>query len=222
MPEIEENYALQEYHYRYDLMSLTNFLKKMLWISLGITVISLISDFMQMDLLSAGSFSQAKAETNDSRQQIIGIMNLAAFVVTGITFLKWIYRANSNCHGFNAQGMQFSPGWAIGYYFIPFLNLYRPYRAMKEIWKVSDNPADWQNSSGHALLVWWWALWLIAGSLGQASFRMSMKAETISSLQAATIMSIASGIVDIPLFIVAGSLVSAIFRKQEDLVRRKV
>lgn len=219
--DIEKSPGGIDFHYSKDPTSLTKFLKIMLWISLGISIISLLSDFMQMNLLSSGTFSQAEAETNDSRQQIIGILYLVAFVVTGIAFLKWIHRANSNCHGFGAQGMQFTPGWSIGYYFIPFINLYKPYRAMKEIWKVSTNPINWQNEKGSPLLGWWWALWLISNFLGQASFRLSMRADTISLMQASTMVSIISGVIDIPLYIVAVSLISTIFAKQEKLVAHK-
>jgi hypothetical protein len=222
MSEMEINHSVKEYHYSKDPSSLTKFLKTMLWVSLGISIISLLSDFMQMNLLSSGTFSQAAAESNDSRQQIMGILYLVAFIVTGISFLKWIHLANSNCHGFGAQGMEFTPGWSIGYYFIPFINLYKPYRAMKEIWKVSTNPANWQNERGSSLLGWWWALWLISNFLGQAAFRMSMRADTISSLQASTTISIISRIIDIPLYIVAVSLISTIFTKQERLVKKYV
>jgi hypothetical protein len=222
MSETEMNSIGQEYQYTIEPTSLTKFLKTMLWISLGISVLSLLSDFMQMNLLSSGTFSQSAAEANDSRQQVIGILFLVAYIVTGIAFLKWIHRANKNCHGFGAQGMEFTPDWSIGYYFIPFINLYKPYRAMKEIWKVSTNPTNWQNENGSALLGWWWALWLISGFLGQASFRMSMRADTISSLQASTTVSILSGIMDIPLYIVAVSLITTIYTKQEKLVKKNV
>ncbi len=211
----------QKYLYSKDPTSLTKFLKTMLWISLGISIISLLSDFMQMNLLSR-SFSQAEAVSNDSRQQIMGFLYLSAFVITGIAFLKWIHRANLNCNGFGVQGMKFTPGWSIGYYFIPILSLYRPYQAMKEIWKVSTNPVDWQNETGSPLLGWWWAMWLIAGILGQASFRMAMRADTISSLKASTIVSIISGIINIPLYIIAVTLVSAVYARQENLVRKHV
>ncbi|MEA2031569.1 MAG: DUF4328 domain-containing protein [Patescibacteria group bacterium] len=217
--EIEGASEERVYRYVTDPTSLTKFLKSMLWISLGISVLSLLSDFMQMNLLSSGTFSKAAAEANDSRQQIMGILYLVAFIVTGISFLKWIHRANSNCHGFGAQGMEFTPGWSIGYYFIPFINLYKPYRAMKEIWKVSTNPTNWQNENGSALLGWWWALWLTSNFLGQAVFRLSMRADSISSLQASTTVSIISEIIDIPLYIVAVSLISSVFTKQDNLVR---
>jgi len=218
MTETDMTSGIQEYHYRNDPTSLTKFLKTILWVSLGLGLLSLLLDFMQMSLLSAGSFSRAAAEAHDSRQQFVGILCLFAFIITGFTFLKWIHRANSNCHGFGTQGMKFTPGWSIGYYFIPIINLYKPYQAMKEIWKVSTNPANWQNETGGAVLRWWWALWLISGFLGQAAFRMSLQADTISALQASTTVSIASGIINIPLYIVAVSLISAIFAKQEQLV----
>ncbi len=113
--------------------------------------------------------------------------------------------------------MKFSPGWSVGYYFIPILHLFRPYQAMKETWKISKNPADWQSQAGSALLRWWWALWLIAEFLGKFSFRMSMRADTVSSLKDATVMSIISEIIRIPLCIVAVSLVSAVYTMQERL-----
>jgi len=222
MPEIESNIAGQGYRYSNDPTSLTNFLKIMLWISLGVSVLSMLSDFMEMTLLSAGSVSQAEAESNDIRQLLIGLLYLATFIVTYITFLKWTYRANSNCHGFGAQGMRFSPGWSIGCYFIPILNIYRPYQAMKEIWRVSKNPRNWQKERGSALLGWWFGLWLISVFVGWLSFRMSMKADTVSYAKLSTTVSIISGVIDIPLCIVTVSLVSAIFLNQERLVRKSV
>ena len=93
---------------------------------------------------------------------------------------------------------------------------------MKEIWKVSTNPINWQNENGSALLGWWWALWLLSGFLGQASFRMSMRADTISSLEASTTVCIISELIDIPLYIVAVSLITAIYTKQEKLVKKMV
>jgi hypothetical protein len=220
--DISEASVPPSYAFLKDPTSLTKFLRTMLWIYLGIIIVSLLSDFMQMNLLSSASFSQAEAKANDLRQRIIGLIHLAIFIVTGIAFLKWIHRANSNSHGFGARNMKFSPGWSVGYYFIPFLNLYRPYQAMKEIWKVSKNPADWQNESGDPLLGWWWALWIISNILGQISFRISMAANTLNSLKESTVMSIVSAVVDIPLCIVGVSLVSAIFRQQKRLTEMNV
>ena len=49
-----------------------------------------------------------------------------------------------------------------------------------------------------------------------------MSADTVDSLQASTTVSILSGILDIPLLLVALSLVATIYRNQERLVRTDV
>lgn len=206
--------------YTKDPRTLTSFLVVMLWVSLGFEIVAILSDFGQMSLLN-GEFTEAEAAANDSRQNLIGLGFLGVFIVTGIAFLKWIYRANLNCRGFGAENMKFTPGWSIGYYFIPFLNLVRPYQSMKEIWQVSHNPGNWKSQSGSALLGWWWALWLIYGFIGQMVFRLSMNADSIEDLQASTGLSIFSSIINIPLCLVAINLVKTISSKQESIVNNR-
>ncbi|MDW8262007.1 MAG: DUF4328 domain-containing protein, partial [Phycisphaerales bacterium] len=92
---------------------------------------------------------------------MIWINDLVFCIMTWIAFLMWTYRANINCRAFGAAEMRFSPGWSIGYHFIPALNLVRPYLAMKEIWQASTNPSNWKQQPGSALLRWWWALWIL-------------------------------------------------------------
>ncbi len=190
-----------------DSTTLTRFLKAMLWILVGTTVLSLASDMLQLQFLNSGRLNMIEAEANDTRQRVVGIVHLLAYAVTGVAFLRWIHRASLNVRGFGAQNLQFTPGWSIGYYFIPFLNLVRPYRAMKEICQASKNPDEWSSQSVPPTLGWWWALFLISGFLGQTSFRLSMQANSISTLSTSTTVSIVSGIVDIPLCFVALTLV---------------
>lgn len=215
-----DNILSEEYHYTRDPSFITNFLKTMLFISLLVSFVSIISDIMQMNLLNSYFYSRSQAEANDSRQQIIALISIGIFIITGISFLMWIYRANINCHSFTDQAMEFTSGWSVGWYFIPFANLYKPYKVMKEIWNISENPVEWKNKSGSGLLVSWWALWLLAGFLGQLSFRLSLNANTISSLKSVTVVSIISGIFDIPLDIVCIILISLVIAKQNRLVKK--
>lgn len=203
-----------------DPTTLTVFVKTMLWVHLGLAIVSMLSDFAQLSLARGGIITPEAAESNDTRQQMIAIVFLAAYIATAIGFLKWIRRANINSRAFGATGMEFTPGWSIGYYFIPFINLVRPYQAMKEIWKVSADPVEWKNQKGSALLGWWWTLWLLSGFLGQMSFRLSTRVDSPSSLETATIASIASAMVDIPLCVVAVTLISTIYRRQKALVEQ--
>jgi len=222
MPDIEKNLGRQEFRYSKDPTSLTKGLKTMLWILSGIDFISLLSGFAQLYLLRFGTFSQPEAEANHTLQLIVGFLGSVTYVVTIITFMRWVYRANLNCHGFGAQGMRFTPGWLVAYYFIPIVSVYKPYQGMKEIWKVSANPNNWQNEKGSPLLAWWWALWLISSYFDWRSFWLSIQANTINSLQTSTMLNVISYVIEIPLCIVTILLVSKIFTKQEALVRRNL
>jgi Domain of unknown function (DUF4328) len=58
--------------------------------------------------------------------------------------------------------MAFSPGWAVGFYFIPVVALWKPFLAMKEIWSASEAPGDRARNSPRVLKIpWllasWWA-----------------------------------------------------------------
>jgi hypothetical protein len=201
-------------------VGLTTALKVMLGISTGLAVIALGSNWMQSQLLGTSLFSMDEANANDARQGIIAIFQILCYVITAIVFGMWIYRANRNVRGFGAQGLEFTPGWAVGWYFIPFLNLIRPYQAMREIWQASSNPHRWASESGSPLLNVWWVLWLTSNILGQVVFRMSMQAKEISELQALTMVALLSDVVDISLGIVAITLVSRVLEMQLRVVDR--
>ena len=79
-----------------------------------------------------------------------------ALIAAGVAFLMWTYRASQNLVAMGVQ-LRYSSGWAVGCWFIPIISLFRPYQAMKEIWKRS-HPNRYDPD---ALLVdVWWALWL--------------------------------------------------------------
>jgi len=198
---------------------LTRFVKGMLLVSFCVALLSIWSDWLELELLKS-QYTEVEAEENDNRQSMIALLSFAVFIVTGVAFLKWIYRANLNSRGFGAEGMAFTPGWAVGYYFVPIMSLYRPYQAMKEIWQVSSDPVRWKSESGSPLLGCWWALWLAAAALGQIGFRLSMNAKTIETLRAATHASIIAAIVDLMLCLIAWAMVSAIAARQAGLVER--
>jgi len=205
--------------YTKDAASLTRFVTTMLWILAGITVVSVGSDVLQLQLLNSGSLDVAAAEANDARQSAIGIVYLIAYLVTAVAFLTWIHRANRNARGFGAEHLRFTPGWAVGWYFVPFMNLVRPYQAMKEIWQASRNPEDWSTQAIPPILGWWWALFLISGFLAQITLRLSVRADTVEALRTSTMVSITAGLVDIPLCIVALTLITNIFQMQTEFLR---
>ena len=63
---------------------------------------------------------------------------------------------------------------------------------------------------------WWWFLWLLGGVLGQASFRLSLRAETIPQLITANVVTDVADVFSIASGFVALALVSRIAGMQRE------
>lgn len=86
---------------------------------------------------------------------------LVVTLVTGVLVLTWTHRASYNVRALGATGLKFTPGWSVGWYFIPIANLWKPLQAMTETWRASVNPREWRRQAGSALLWCWWSFWIL-------------------------------------------------------------
>jgi hypothetical protein len=204
-------------------MTIAKLLKTLLYISIALAVVAIGSGLLELQLLQdfeAGNYTASRiaaaAEANDLRQRIVGIGRIAILLITVIVFSRWIYVVHANKWNLDASGMRFTPGWAVGSFFIPFINLYQPYQAMKEVWLVSSNPLQWQQQRRSAILPWWWFFWLVNGVLGQASLRMSLSAKTLPAFIAANVMNEFAHCISIVAWCLALALVGKITRMQLD------
>ncbi|HEV2764302.1 MAG TPA: DUF4328 domain-containing protein, partial [Pyrinomonadaceae bacterium] len=173
---------------------------------------------------AAGDYpSDAEATWNDLRELGVGLSQFSVYLLTVVLFCVWIYRAYKNLPalGNARQSLQFSPGWAVGYFFIPFVNLVMPYRATKEIWQKStpvepdEDPALAYLKDPPALLPAWWAAWLFSNFANNLLFRFSLDAETPETLLTLTKLSLAVGVLNIAAAVLAVLVVKAIDERQE-------
>lgn len=204
----------------------------LLAISMAVDLIAIVSSFFQASLLSNAAaglgITIADATANDSREQLIAIIQLLVLVATAVCFLMWIHRAHKNLPALGAGNLEYSPGWAVGGFFVPFLNIVRPFQVMREIWKASDPevelsiPHSWQYVATSPLIGFWWAAWLISNLLGQLVFRLSGENNSIDDLLALTYLAIASDVVGIIAAVFAILLVRNIDGRQERKFQRLV
>jgi hypothetical protein len=203
--------------------NLTKWVKYFLYIQIVIATISMLSGYMEYDLLSdyqngvytSQELAVADGEASDIRQQIIGIIYLINFIISGFLILKWIHRANFNSHQLGAENMEFTAGWSIGYFFIPIMTLFKPYQAMKEIWQTSHNPKEWNMIEVSKLLPAWWTVWLINNFLGQIIFRTASDAEGVEPLMRLNLITQASNLLDIILAILTFLVIVKIHEQQK-------
>lgn len=135
---------------------------------------------------------QERFATIEGVMTAVGFSGLACVIVFG----TWIVRAGKNGWlfaevsrmrmrpGFSVRQafLNDTPGWAVGWYFIPIANLWKPFAAMRDIVATS--------TSGQALpsflLPMWWALWIVSLfaerfslALGEGNFEFSLGAEAV-------------------------------------------
>jgi hypothetical protein len=209
-------------HYSYQFLldpaGLTKFLQRLLWISVLIACVALVDDIAEFLQVQVGQISPDQVASNDPVQGFIGLLQSGLGILTGIIFLKWIYRSYKNIQGFGAQGLRFSPGWAVGYYFIPILSLIRPVQVMNEIWRASDDPRDWPKRPGSWLIASWWTLFLVYTGITQISLELAIQASTNDQWTLAAVLAILGDFFSIPLSLAALRLVTEIYRRQRTLV----
>jgi Domain of unknown function (DUF4328) len=167
--------------------SLTRVLQVLLAALIALSVAAFLSNLAEYQLLQS-TYTEADAAANDTRQGIIGGLYLVVFVATIIVFGRWIYRANGNARALGASGMEFTPGWSVGWYFIPVACLWKPFQAMREIWNASKNPMQWQSEPTDHILRWWWFGWITRHILGQVHLRVTLAAHDLAALSAASVI----------------------------------
>lgn len=128
---------------------------------------------------------------------VSGTAMIACMVIVGM----WIYRISANAHSISDE-MTISPGWAVGWYFVPIMNLFRPFQAMKEAWMASHYRGNWQSEPAPGLLVWWWTLWLATSVLGNISLQLNLRSPDGTAPSAALVIDVIVAILDVPLCLV--------------------
>ncbi|MEX2457967.1 MAG: DUF4328 domain-containing protein [Actinomycetota bacterium] len=143
-----------------------------------------VSTFFEVALLGridrGASVSAAEALSSDRRQQVLGALSILVLIGAAGAWLTLQHRAQTNLHGMGMVGLQFTPGWAVGWWFVPLANLVMPFQTVRELRKASDPEADryrWRLIKTPRLLGWWWAAWLIGNIGGSFGVRFGADAE---------------------------------------------
>lgn len=185
-----------------------------------IQLISIYSTVLQINLLHRiqnFNFTMDEARANDQRQTLIVVINLIAFIICAVLFIMWFRRAYNNLNLSRRTTTYFEEAWASGGWFVPFLNLGRPYSIMKEIWdKTQDATSNLLNRKGSAIVGWWWAMWLVSNVTANiASFMGKGADSSIDAMVDASWMSVAGDAFQIVALILVVAMIkqTSVFEK---------
>ncbi len=105
---------------------------------------------------------------------------MLAFIISGITFIRWFRRAYYNLATIT-HNTEYGDGWAAGGWFVPIMNLFVPYKIMKELYIKTDKYLMFKQDYGDKKKLktdyvgWWWALWIITGIAGNIILRIEFR-----------------------------------------------
>ena len=137
-----------------------------------LSVGAVVSDVAEYSLLQGNPKNIPRTELVASleRQGVIGIAQALLLLATAVAFIVWFHRAYKNLSALGADKLRYGTGWAIGAWFVPILNLFRPKQIANDIWRASDpeqppNQADgWRARPLPPLYTAWWTVW-VAGNI---------------------------------------------------------
>ena len=144
----------------------------LIYIVMVLDVLTLGSGFLQYQLLD-GALTEGidtdAASANDLREQVIGILYMIVYIVSVVTFIMWFRRAYYNLHQ-QVRPLLFSEGWAAGSWFVPILNLFRPYQIMKELYTetkqlLARTELSYSEQFSTRYLGILWTFWIITSFL---------------------------------------------------------
>ena len=141
------------YAYR-GLSDLSAWTVRWLYFNLVVTGLYALSSLLLLRDTAALDPALPASETPLPSDWLVGVSALVmvvSTVVTGVVVLKWIYRADANIQR-RSPDVTITPLWSILFYFVPVLSLWKPFRAMREIWQASHDPANWSRSRPPALM----------------------------------------------------------------------
>jgi len=133
-------------------------------IAADLNYISLVGD--QLDRTGPTPLELEEAQ---DRVDAAGIAVGLSYLAVGLLcFIPWFHRAYSNLRRLGVQHLRYKPGWAIGAWFIPIFNLFRPKQIANDIWRASPPDATvghraWHERPVGIVIHWWWGLFLLAG-----------------------------------------------------------
>ncbi len=136
----------------------------------GLTVIAqlayvaaLIGEIDIFNRLDRGEFvSFIELTDSDDFVATAGGFVILLAAVSFVLLLVWTYRTHQNLSELRAEDTRFSPGWTIGGWLIPVVNLLMPFFIFQEMWKASSTERpSWRQSPGDSVIVLWWSIGLI-------------------------------------------------------------
>ncbi|MEO8530676.1 MAG: DUF4328 domain-containing protein, partial [Deltaproteobacteria bacterium] len=122
----------------------------------------------------------------------LGYVATVIAILAYIASSFWIYRSAANARHIRPAPDRITPGWAVGWFFVPFANLVKPFQAMRQTWNTSHSKSGSIDQPCGPLVSWWWTAWILASITSNISLRLTFSANELFEYRTAAILSLIS------------------------------
>jgi hypothetical protein len=150
--------------------------------------------WMAMDPLlalpQAAYTAEMAADVMESAWQVV-CWQLGFCLMTIAAFCHWTYLTNVNVRRLGGRGLDYSPEWAVRWFFLPLANCWKPYSAMKQLCRASKHPFALLDVSAGWVVHAWWAAWITSLLTGLLYWYAATKVTNHAQLMAFLLAEIA-------------------------------
>lgn len=126
-----------------------------------------------------------------------------------IVFFRWIYVVNRNAQQWS-DSMTISPGWNVGWFFVPVASLWKPFEGIRETRAASIAPEAPDTVAVPTWLNLWWGLWIVAAIYGNIRALFLGTPETPQQWVSVSWANAAGIVIDLPLALLTCRLLTGI------------
>lgn len=135
----------------------------LLIVQLVVTLGLLIPVLHERDLINriksdVGSVTLHEAQRADDTVTAVAGLVTVLYLVTGVLWVIWLYRARSNVEAWSPVHQRFGLGWSVGGWVCPVVNFWFPYVITRDVLDDTERaPQDrgWDRPTRPLLIVWW-------------------------------------------------------------------
>ena len=159
-----------------------------------------------------------------ARSENLGRLGDAALVLTVfavVLFFGWLRRTVANLAPLGAGSLPYGTWWAVGSWFVPIVNLWRPKSVVDEVWRASDphlpreEGDSWTRLPASWVVLAWWVLFIGSWLVQLVALRLRTTADSLDALARADDLLLGSACVSLIAIPLAIAVIHEITRRQE-------
>jgi hypothetical protein len=169
----------------------------------------------------------AAEQTPDvDRARAVSWLEIVTGIASAVLFIPMLARINQNARTLGTPDLDATPGWTIGCFLVPILNLYKPHKVVQELWKSSSPaPRPWRTNPASLLVTVWWLQRLFDGGWSQALwlwrrwYPLESTVGLLRGVEVARLATVSQGL-HIVQFALTGLVAAALHRRQTARLRK--